>query len=306
LIGFAHVENALKRGENDNSSSISLQNYIFKSSTLMKILLRTLFCWGTCFALSSLAQVFAQNQLTNDDVPSEKKSISLDVTLGWSQSNLSLSNGVLTDTQLLPTLNVNFENQMGFLSLQNGFGLWLFKSSELKLGASVNYMLGRFERFDRRYHALGDVSGSFDAYTWFEWQPIKDAITAYANYARTPGATYRTYSQIGLTLGLPISENKNIFADINFNYANEAYWQKYYGIDVRQASISARAPYTMSQGGMLNSVNLIGLDVVIGSESDLILGVGQLNYSRGLTSSPLIVQPHQRTLLLVLNQKLNH
>jgi outer membrane scaffolding protein for murein synthesis (MipA/OmpV family) len=228
----------------------------------------------------------------------------LDVTLGWSQSNMSITNGLLIQTQLLPTLNVNAENNKGFLSVQNGAGLWLHKMDQLKVGASINYMLGRYAKFDSRYIPLGDVSGAFDAYAWLEWQPIKDAVTAYGNFARTTDASFRSFGQVGLTLGVPVVGPLNAFLDINFNYANQNYLQKYYGVDTRQALLSARLPYLVSQGGLINGAGLLGLDLMLGKESDLIIGAGQLKYSKRMSSSPLITQAEQQTLLLVWNQKL--
>ena len=272
----------------------------------MKTLMKLLTYLGVGIALSYTEAAFAQNPTSSTVFDTELNSKNIDVTLGWSQSNLSITKGVLIEAQFLPTFNANVENQLGFLSVQNGAGLWLYKSPAVKVGASVNYMLGRFERFDRRYTGLGDVAGSFDAYTWVEWQPIKDAVTVYANYARTLGASYRSYAQIGFTLGAPIKDDINFFADMNFNYANQTYVQKYYGIDAHQATVSARTPYTASQGGMLNDANLVGLDFVMGRDRDLILGIGQLKYSHALSTTPLIVQAHQKTLLLVWNQKLNH
>jgi len=228
----------------------------------------------------------------------------LDVTLGWSQSNMSITNGLLIQTQLLPTLNVNAESQKGFFSVQNGAGLWLHKTDQLKVGASINYMLGRYAKFDTRYIPLGDVSGAFDAYAWLEWQPIKDAVTAYGNYARTTDSSYRSFGQVGLTLGVPVVGPLNAFLDINYNYANQNYLQKYYGVDTRQSLFSVRTPYFISQGGLINGVGLLGLDLMLSRESDLIIGAGQLKYSKRMSSSPLITQAEQQTLLLVWNQKL--
>lgn len=231
--------------------------------------------------------------------------LSQDVTIGWSQTNLSLTNGVLVETQLLPTFNFTAENTIGFLSVQNGAGLWLYKSEDLKVGASINYMLGRFEKFDRRYTALGDVPGAFDAFVWAEWQPIKEAITAYANCARTIDSSYRSYAQVGLTLGLPITNAVNAFADVNFNYANQTYVQKYYGIDAHQSAVSARMPFALRRGGLVNGASLLGFDLVINKHAELLLGAGALRYSKELSLSPLIAQAQQKTFLMVWSQKLN-
>ncbi len=228
----------------------------------------------------------------------------MDVTLGWSQTNLSITNGVLLQTQLLPTFNFNAENAKGFLSIQNGAGLWLFRDEDVKVGASVNYMLGRYAKFDPKYAPLGDVSGSFDAYLWAEWQPIKEAVTAYANYARTVDASYRAYGQLGVTLGLPLIGPFNAFADLNLNYANQTYLQKYYGVDARQSMASARSTFLPTQAGLINGAGLMGLDMVVSKDSDLILGAGQLKYAKNVSVSPLNAQAQQKTLLLVWNQKL--
>ena len=292
----------MKRNE---STSIDGQTQIFNWNAPMKTLMvgRD---WVLALMLGLLSlSAFSQNNASLSWSQEWFTPSSKDVTIGWSQSNLSLTNGVLIETQLLPSFNFNAENKTGFLSVQNGAGLWLYKSEGLKVGASVNYMLGRFERFDRRYTALGDVSGAFDAYAWAEWQPIKEAVTAYANYARTMDTTYRSYAQIGLTLGLPIINSVNAFADLNFNYANQTYLQKYYGVDAHQSTVSARMPFALSRGGLVNGASLLGLDVVFSKKADLLLGAGALKYSKELSLSPLIAKDQQRTLLVVWSQKLN-
>lgn len=258
-----------------------------------------------CFALIiPMKSALAQSESDPNGLDKLFKFNSVDVTMGWSQSNMSITNGLLIQTQLLPTFNVNAENQQGFLSVQNGAGLWLYKTDQVKVGASINYMLGRYAKFDPRYIPLGDVSGAFDAYTWLEWQPIKDAVTFYGNYARTADTSYRSYGQLGVTLGVPVVGPLNAFIDLNFNYANQNYWQKYYGVDARQALSSARPQYVVSQGGLLNGAGLLGFDLVVSKDSDLIIGAGQLKYSKALSPSPLITQAQQQTLLLVWNQKL--
>ncbi len=271
----------------------------------MKTLITTtLMLIGLAFTIPMKSAMAQKNsELLGTDNPF--KFNNLDVTLGWSQSNMSITNGLLLQTQLLPTFNINAENNVGFFSIQNGAGLWLYKKDQLKVGASINYMLGRYAKYDAKYTPLGDVSGAFDAYIWLEWQPIKDAVTVYGNYARTAEASYRAYGQLGLTLGVPVVGPLNAFLDLNFNYANQTYWQKYYGLDARQALASARTPYLFNQGGLLNGAGLLGLDLVLDKDSDLVVGVGQLKYSKGLASSPLIAQSEQQTLLLVWNQKLN-
>lgn len=272
----------------------------------MKTLITSPLFFFLCLLAFSMKGAWAQTDSEPKGLESFINLNGVDVTLGWNQSNMSITNGVLLQTQLLPTFNFNAENSKGFLSVQNGAGLWLLKTEELKIGASINYMLGRYAKYDPKYIPLGDVSGAFDVYSWLEWQPIKDAVTTYANYARTADTAYRSYGQLGVTLGLPVMESLNAFVDLNFNYANQTYLQKYYGVDARQAISSARAPFVFGQGGMINGAGLVGLDVVLSKRSDLILGAGQLKYSKSLSTSPLMAQAQQPTLLLVWNQKLEH
>lgn len=76
----------------------------------MKTLMKSLTNIGVGIALSYTVAAFAQDPTSSRVFDSELNSKTIDVTLDWSQSNLSITKGVLIETQFLPTFNANLEN----------------------------------------------------------------------------------------------------------------------------------------------------------------------------------------------------
>jgi len=228
----------------------------------------------------------------------------LELSYGLNQSNLSLLRGVVIDAKLEPTVDFKLETKRGFVSLQNGVGLWISHSAALKSGVSLNYMLGRHQSTDVHYQGLGDKSGSVDVYALAEWQPILDAVTLYANAASTPAPVQREFAQAGVTLGIPMLDHWNAFVDLNQTWGNAPYWQTYYGVSAQQQATSMKAVFMPTSGGALYQSKTLGGVYSVNKSTDLILGLGTLEASPGLMLSPLMGARTQHTAVIMINQKL--
>ena len=228
-----------------------------------------------------------------------------EATYGSTRTNQSLTRGVLIDYQNDPTLNVVYENDLGFASIQNGVGVWLVRDTSLKSGVSLNYMMGRQTSADARYAGMGNVAGSGMAYVWGEWQPIQDAVTLYANYGNALRDSQGALAQWGLTLGLPLVTGINVFADVSQSWANQHYMQTYYGVSASQASGSGYARFAAPSSGVLYSNRQVGLLIEASKDVDVIVGVGKSSASALLMHSPLLDHQVQTLSTVVLNQRFN-
>ena len=227
-----------------------------------------------------------------------------EVTYGINRSNQSLLNGVLVTYKNDPTINVTYETAKGFASVQNGLGLWLVRNEQVKVGYSLNYMMGRYASADTRYNGMGNVAGSAAAYAWGEWQPIKDAVTVYGNYSSALRATNGALAQWGVTLGVPVVNKVNAFVDVSRYWANQRYLQTYYGVTSAQAgSSNAYSAYTPTNSGTLYSNTLWGAMVEVNKDIDVVLGVGKSSATGLLMNSPLLDRKTQTNATVVLNQR---
>ena len=227
-----------------------------------------------------------------------------EVTYGINRSNQSLLNGVLVTYKNDPTINVTYETAKGFASVQNGLGLWLVRNEQVKVGYSLNYMMGRYASADTRYNGMGNVAGSAAAYAWGEWQPIKDAVTVYGNYSSALRATNGALAQWGVTLGVPVVNKVNAFIDVSRYWANQRYLQTYYGVTSAQAgSSNAYSAYTPTNSGTLYSNTLWGAMVEVNKDIDVVLGVGKSSATGLLMNSPLLDRKTQTNATVVLNQR---
>jgi outer membrane protein len=227
-----------------------------------------------------------------------------EVTYGINRSNQSLLNGVLVTYKNDPTINVTYETAKGFASVQNGLGLWLVRNEQVKVGYSLNYMMGRHASADTRYNGMGNVAGSAAAYAWGEWQPIKDAVTVYGNYSSALRATNGALAQWGVTLGVPVVNKVNAFIDVSRYWANQRYLQTYYGVTSAQAgSSNAYSAYTPTNSGTLYSNTLWGAMVEVNKDIDVVLGVGKSSATGLLMNSPLLDRKTQTNATVVLNQR---
>lgn len=228
-----------------------------------------------------------------------------EATYGLSRTNQSLINGILINYKTAPTLNLVYENARWFASIQNGVGAWLVRDEQLKSGLSVNYMMGRNESADKRYAGMGDVAGSAMAYVWGEWQPIKDAVTLYANYGNSLSETDAALGQWGVTLGLPVANKFNVFLDHSRSWGSRQYLQKYYGVSASQSMTSGYREFMPSGSGSLYRNTQIGLLIEARQDIDAIVGYGQSTAFGALMRSQMLDRRSQPISTLVLNQRFN-
>jgi outer membrane scaffolding protein for murein synthesis (MipA/OmpV family) len=248
----------------------------------------------------ALAVLFASPSWAQDSAIADK----FEVTYGINRSNQSLLNGVLVTYKNDPTINVTYETAKGFASVQNGVGLWLVRNEQVKVGYSLNYMMGRYATADTRYNGMGNVAGSAAAYAWGEWQPVKDAVTVYGNYSSAFRTNNGALAQWGVTLGVPVVNRVNAFIDVSRYWANQRYLQTYYGVTSAQAgSSNTYNAYTPTTSGTLYSNTLWGAMVEATKDIDVVIGVGKSSASGLLMNSPLLDRKTQTNATVVLNQR---
>jgi outer membrane scaffolding protein for murein synthesis (MipA/OmpV family) len=226
-----------------------------------------------------------------------------EVTAGVSRTGQSLMHGVLVTYTNDPTLNVNYETAQGFVSMQNGVGIWLVRDELFKVGLSVNYMMGRQEKADPRYAGMGKVAGSAMSYAWAEWQPIKDAITVYGNAGNSWHSASGTLAQWGATIGFPLINQVNGFVDVSRYWANQRYVQQYYGVSQSQAQTSHYGAFTAHTSGTLYANAQMGIAIELDHDIDLIASYGRSTASAMLMESPLLHQKSQTLSALVLTRR---
>ena len=227
-----------------------------------------------------------------------------EVTYGINRSNQSLLNGVLVTNKNDPTINITYETAKGFASIQNGVGLWLVRNEQVKLGYSLNYMMGRYATADTRYNGMGNVAGSVAGYAWGEWQPVKDAVTVYGNYSNALRTNNGALAQWGMTLGVPVVSRVNAFIDVSRYWANQRYLQTYYGVTSAQAgSSNTYSAYTPTTSGTLYSNTLWGAMVEATKDIDVVIGLGKSSATGLLMNSPLLDRKTQTNATVVLNQR---
>ena len=227
-----------------------------------------------------------------------------EVTYGINRSNQSLLNGVLVTNKNDPTINITYETAKGFASIQNGVGLWLVRNDQVKVGYSLNYMMGRYATADTRYNGMGNVAGSVAGYAWGEWQPVKDAVTVYGNYSNALRTNNGALAQWGMTLGVPVVSRVNAFIDVSRYWANQRYLQTYYGVTSAQAgSSNTYSAYTPTTSGTLYSNTLWGAMVEATKDIDVVIGLGKSSATGLLMNSPLLDRKTQTNATVVLNQR---
>lgn len=214
-----------------------------------------------------------------------------EVTYGINRSNQSLLNGVLVTNKNDPTINITYETAKGFASIQNGVGLWLVRNEQVKVGYSLNYMMGRYATADTRYNGMGNVAGSVAGYAWGEWQPVKDAVTVYGNYSNALRTNNGALAQWGMTLGVPVVSRVNAFIDVSRYWANQRYLQTYYGVTSAQAgSSNTYSAYTPTTSGTLYSNTLWGAMVEATKDIDVVIGVGKSSATGLLMNTPCLTE----------------
>jgi outer membrane scaffolding protein for murein synthesis (MipA/OmpV family) len=257
------------------------------------------------FAVILVLICFNQGAWSQTQPNNLEDSAKFEMVYGFNKTTQSLVHGVLIQAKNDPALIISYETQKWYASLQNGLGLWLVKEDLFKAGVSVNYLLGRNQNDDDRYRGMGNVAGTASGYLWAEWQPIKEAVTLYGNYAQSVQNQHGAYGQLGGTLGLPISQGVNAFADFSWTWGSRNYLQTYYGVNSSQTSSSGYGLYLAPSSATLYSNRQFGLVFETSPKIDLIVGLGKTSASSELMQSPLLNQKNQSLMTVVLNQRFN-
>lgn len=228
--------------------------------------------------------------------------LKLDLSLGASHGTQSFFKGVLLQSRTDPLLGFDIAKGRWFASLQNGAGYLLFDSSELSLGVSANYMLGRKEAYESRYRGMGNVAGAVGVYSFVEWRPVKDAVTVYGNVVRAVGTSHGSLATLGATVGLPVTSQLSAFADFYINWVNTQYAQVYYGVSATQSVASGYATYNPKHG-LLSSTPSLGLEYVWDAHWRTTGFMGVTTLAALAASSPVVSQRSQPVAALLTTYK---
>lgn len=246
-------------------------------------------CVHTLAAVMVLAgSGVAQAQMGSADDQTWK----LDVSLGAVRGTQSYFKGVLLRSRTDPLVVIDAAKGRWIASTVNGVGYLLADDPSFSVGLSANYMLGRQEANDLRYRGLGNVSGSVGGYGFFEWRPVKDAVTVYGNVLRSTRAQSGTLATLGATLALPVTQRLSGFVDVYANWADQRYIQTLYGVTAAQSVASAYPAYA-AKGGLLGTTPSVGLNYNMDKHWDVLAYVGRTRLSSPVAASPLVQNPSQ-------------
>lgn len=241
--------------------------------------------WQTALLGGTLAgcAVGAMAQLGSPD----DQTLKLELSAGAVRGTQSLFKGVLVQSRTDPLIGVEAALGRWFFSMLNGAGYLLADTPAFSLGVSGNYMLGRSERSQARYRGLGDVDGTLAAYAFFEWRPVKDAVTVYGNVMRSTRAQSGTEASLGATLGLPLTAQLSGFVDVYANWADARYARSYYGVNATQALGSGLAAYAPS-AGLISVTPSVGLDYTVDAHWHVLGFAGRSRFGGMAADSPLV------------------
>jgi outer membrane protein len=224
----------------------------------------------------------------------------LEISVGMNRTTNSLFRGVLIQSRTDPLLDIKYERGRWFASLQNGAGYKVLDSDALTVGLAANYLPGRYASSDSRYRGMGDVPGTVSASGYFEWRPVKDAVTVYGNLARSTRASHGVAGTLGTTLGFPLAGKLSGFVDIYLNWGNAAYNQTFYGVNAAQAVGSGYATFA-APAGLVSTTPSVGLAYEVRPHWRVIGYAGQTRLSSGIAASPLVLQRNQPLAAVLLN-----
>jgi outer membrane scaffolding protein for murein synthesis (MipA/OmpV family) len=139
---------------------------------------------------------------------------------------------------------------------------------------------------------MGNVAGTAGAYGFFEWRPVKDAVTVYGNLLRSARSQNGTLATLGATLALPVTPRLSGFVDVYANWADQRYTQTYYGVDNAQAALAAYPVYA-AKSGLLSTTPSVGVNYTVDKHWDVIAYVGRTRLSSGAAVSPMVQNPSQ-------------
>jgi len=226
----------------------------------------------------------------------------VELSAGAVRGTQSFFKGVLLQSRTDPLIGIELAKGRWFASSLNGVGYLLADSPSISVGVSANYMLGRKEGRESRYRGLGDVVGSAAGNGFFEWRPVKDAVTVYGNVLKATRSQNGTLATLGATLGLPVTSQLSAFADIYVNWADTRYTQAYYGVSAIQSVASGYLPYA-SKAGMLSSTPSVGLDYEWNKHWHTSGYVGVTKLTGFAANSPMVTKRSQPVAAVLVTYK---
>ena len=248
---------------------------------------------STCFATVSV-----HAQMGSLDADTWK----LELSVGGVRGTQSFFKGVLLQSRTDPLIGIELARGRWFASTLNGVGYLLADSPTVSVGLSANYMLGRKENREPRYRGLGDVDGSAAANSFFEWRPVKDAVTVYGNVLTATRSQNGTLATLGATLGLPVTPKLSAFVDVYVNWADSRYAKAYYGVSTVQSVASGYASY-VPKGGFLSSTPSVGLDYEVDKHWHMSGFVGATKLAGLAANSPVVTNRSQPVAAVLVTYK---
>ncbi len=153
-----------------------------------------------------------------------------------------------------PVIDLEYKDRY-FLNPIKGLGVWFWKESNTRLGASLGYRGGRDEDDSSRLEGMGDVDGGMTTNLFFSWQ--SRPWSADVRYSRqvtgddtggfldlSAGYGFRLFGPIILKPSLKLT-----LADSNYN-------KSYFGVTPRQSANSGLPVYDADAG-----INAVGAGI---------------------------------------------
>ncbi len=252
----------------------------------------------TAIVSACLAATIVQAEMGSPDPDTWK----VELSVGAVRGTQSLFKGVLLQSRIDPLIGIELAKGRWFASSLNGVGYLLANSPSISVGVSANYMLGRKESRETRYRGLGDVAGSAAANGFFEWRPVKNAVTVYGNVLTATRSQNGTLATLGATVGLPVTTKLSAFIDIYANWADTRYAQAYYGVSAAQSAASGYVTYT-PKVGMLSRTPSVGLDYEWDKHWHVSGYVGATKLASFAANSPVVANRSQPVAAVLVTYK---
>lgn len=219
---------------------------------------------------------------------------SLQLSAGASYSNNGLLKGVLTQPQWDLALNVDYRHGRLFANPLNGLGYQLVKAGSFNLGVSLNYLLGRDVKQDRRYQGLNDVHGALEPMLSIDWQPYGEVLDLYANYGKAISGSHGAQGVVGATLGFPVASKTTGYLDYYLTLSDQTYHQAYYGVSTQQSLTTAYTPFHPASG--VTSQNLtLGINHQVNAQWGVVASLGQQRFGAAVANSPILTRRTSHT-----------
>lgn len=149
-----------------------------------------------------------------------------------------------------PLIDIEYKERF-FLNPVKGLGVWFWRGSQAKAGASVSYTNGRDEDDSSYLEGLGDVDGGVTANLYLDWEPRP--WSASLHYRRQmSGDDTGTLVDLRAGYGFRLVGPVFIKPSVRIKYADSDYNQSYFSVNPRQSANSGLPEYDADSG--LNGV----------------------------------------------------